>query len=350
MENADQPFDSFFERSKMPTKIAINGFGRTGRMFFRVALHHPDLELVAVNDLTDAATLAYLLKHDSVHGALKHDVKAEGDTILVAGRVIQVFREHDPVKLPWRRLGVGIVIESSGKFRARDTAALHLGTGARKVLISAPGEGADVTLCMGVNQGDYDWRRHEVISNASCTTNCLAPIAKVLHENFGIAHGLMTTVHAYTNDQMLLDGPHKDLRRARAAAVSMVPTSTGAAKAIGLVIPALKGKLDGIAVRVPTANVSLVDLTANLEHDADEGAIKTAMRRAAEGELKEILEYCDEPLVSADFNGNPHSSIFDASLTKVLGHRMVKVFSWYDNEWGYACRLADVAELIARQL
>ncbi|MGO9450406.1 MAG: type I glyceraldehyde-3-phosphate dehydrogenase [Candidatus Binataceae bacterium] len=334
----------------MPTKIAINGFGRTGRMFLRAALHHPDLELIAVNDLTDASTLAHLLKHDSVHGPLKYDVKAEGNSIYVAGRAIEVLSERDPGKLPWRRLGVRVAIESSGKFRTREKAALHLAAGASKVLISAPGDGADITLCLGVNQGAYDPRRHDIISNASCTTNCLAPIAKVLHENFGIAHGFMTTVHAYTNDQMLQDGPHKDLRRARAAALSMVPTSTGAAKAIGLVLPALAGKLDGIAVRVPTANVSVVDLTAMLEKDADEKSIKAAMKRAADGELKGILEYCEEPLVSTDFNGNSHSSIFDAALTKVLGQRMAKVFSWYDNEWGYASRLADVAVMIARQL
>ena len=334
----------------MPTKIAINGFGRTGRMFFRAALHHPDLELVAVNDLTDAATLAHLLKHDSIHGALKYEMKVESDSIFVAGRTIKVLSEHDPAKLAWQRLGAQIVIDCSGKFRKREKAALHLAAGASKVLISAPGDGADVTLCLGVNQEAYDPRRHHIISNASCTTNCLAPIAKVLDESFGIAHAFMTTVHAYTNDQMLQDGPHKDLRRARAAALSMVPTSTGAAKAIGLVLPALEGKLDGIAVRVPTANVSVVDLTAMLEKDADEKAINAAMRQAAGGDLKGILEYCEEPLVSTDFNGNSHSSIFDAALTKVLGHRMAKVFSWYDNEWGYASRLADVAAMIARQL
>ena len=334
----------------MPTKIAINGFGRTGRMFFRAALRHSDLELVAVNDLTDASTLAHLLKHDSIHGALKYEVKVEGDSIFVAGRAIQVLSEHDPAKLPWQRLGVRIAIESSGKFRKREKAALHLAAGAVKVLISAPGDGADVTVCLGVNQEAYDPRRHHIISNASCTTNCLAPIAKVLHQNFGIAYGCMTTVHAYTNDQMLQDGPHKDLRRARAAVLSMVPTSTGAAKAIGLVLPALEGRLDGIAVRVPTANVSLVDLTAMLEKDADERAIKAAMKGAADGELKGILEYCEEPLVSTDFNGNSHSSIFDAALTKILSHRMAKVFSWYDNEWGYASRLADVAAMIARRL
>ncbi len=334
----------------MFTKIAINGFGRTGRMFFRAALHRPELELVAVNDLTDPHTLAHLLKHDSIHGPLKYDVRVEGDSMFVAGRAIEVTSEPDPAKLPWGRLGVRIVIESSGKFRAREKAARHLAAGANKVLISAPGEGADVTLCLGVNHKAYDPRRHRITSNASCPTNCLAAIAKVLHESFGIAHGLMTTVHAYTNDQMLQDGPHKDLRRARAAALSMVPTSTGAAKAIGLVLPALEGRLDGIAVRVPTANVSVVDLTAMLERDADEKAITAAMKQAADGDLKGTLEYCDEPLVSTDFNGNSHSSIFDAALTKVLENRMAKVFSWYDNEWGYASRLAGVAGLIARQL
>ncbi len=333
----------------MAIKVAINGFGRTGRMFFRAALNHMELELVAINDLTDTATLAHLLKHDSVHGALKYEVKAESDCLVVAGRVLHVFKQNQPENLPWGKLGVELVVESSGRFKARDKAALHLKAGARKVLISAPGDGSDVTLCMGVNQGDYDPRRHHVISNASCTTNCLAPIAKVLHESFGIANGFMTTVHAYTNDQVLLDGPHKDPRRGRAAALSMVPTSTGAAKAIGLVLPALKGRLDGIAVRVPTPNVSVIDLTTVLERDADETAIKAAMKTAAEGDLKGILDYCDEPLVSIDFNGNPHSSIFDAPLTKVLGRRMAKVFAWYDNEFGYACRLADAAVLVAGQ-
>ena len=333
----------------MAIKVAINGFGRTGRMFFRAALNHKELELVAINDLADTATLAHLLKHDSVHGALRYEVKAEGDSLVVAGRVLQVFKRPQPENLPWQKLGIDLIIESSGRFKARDKAALHLAAGARKVLISAPGDGADVTLCMGVNEGDYDPRRHQIISNASCTTNCLAPIAKVLHENFGIANGFMTTVHAYTNDQMLLDGAHKDPRRARAAALSMVPTSTGAAKAIGLVLPALKGRLDGIAIRVPTPNVSVIDLTAVLERDADETAIRAAMKRASEAELRGILEYCDEPLVSTDFNGNPHSSIFDAALTKVLGRRMAKVFAWYDNEFGYACRLADAAVLVASQ-
>lgn len=331
----------------MATRIAINGFGRIGRMFFRAALNKKDLEIVAVNDITDAPTLAHLLKYDSVHGALPHNVKAEGDRIMLDGRALTVLAERDPAKLPWKRLGVEVVVESTGLFTARDKAALHLGAGARKVVISAPADGADITLCLGVNQDAYDPRRHDVISNASCTTNCLAPVAKVLHENFGIVHGLMTTVHAYTQDQMLQDGPHKDLRRARSAALSMVPTSTGAAKAIGLVLPALKGKLDGIAVRVPTPNVSVVDLTATVERDADEKSINAAMKKASEGELKGILEYSDAPLVSIDFNNNPHSSIFDAPLTKVLDHRLVKIFSWYDNEWGYSNRLADVTAYVA---
>ncbi len=334
----------------MAIKIGINGFGRIGRMFYRAALGKKDLEVVAVNDITDAATLAHLLKYDSVHGALKQEVKAEGNSIVVDGRAIQVLAERDPSKLPWARLGVQAVVESTGLFTARDKAAMHLAAGAKKVVISAPADGADVTLCLGVNQDAYDPAKHDVISNASCTTNCLAPVAKVLHENFGIVHGLMTTVHGYTSDQMLQDGPHRDLRRARAAALSMVPTSTGAAKAIGLVLPALKGKLDGIAVRVPTPNVSLVDLTATVEKDADDKAVNAAMKKAAEGPLKGILAYCEAPLVSIDFNGNPASSIFDAPLTKVMGGKLVKIFSWYDNEWGYSNRLADITAFVASKL
>lgn len=334
----------------MATKIGINGFGRIGRMFFRAALGKPDLDIVAVNDITDAPTLAHLLKYDSVHGTLKHEIKAEGSSIVVDGRVIQVLAERDPSKLPWGKLGVKAVVESTGLFTARDKAAMHLTAGAKKVVISAPADGADVTLCMGVNQDAYDSAKHDVISNASCTTNCLAPVAKVLHENFGIVRGLMTTVHGYTSDQMLQDGPHKDLRRARAAGLSMVPTSTGAAKAIGLVLPALKGKLDGIAVRVPTPNVSLVDLTATLEKDADANAVNAAMKKAAEGSLKGILAYSEAPLVSIDFNGNPASSIFDSPLTKVMDGKLVKIFSWYDNEWGYSNRLADVTAFVAAKL
>ncbi len=334
----------------MAIRIAINGFGRIGRMFFRAALARKELEVVAVNDITDAATLAHLLKYDSVHRTLQQQVKAEGNAIMVDGKAFAVLAERDPSKLPWKKLGVDLVVESTGLFTEREKAAMHLSAGARKVVISAPATGADITLCLGVNHEAYDPARHYVISNASCTTNCLAPIAKVMHENFGIVHGLMTTVHAYTNDQMLQDGPHKDLRRARSAALSMVPTSTGAAKAIGLVLPALVGKLDGIAVRVPTANVSLVDLTVAVERDCDDKTVNAAMKKAAEGGLKGILQYSDQPLVSIDFNGNPHSSILDAPLTKVLGKRLAKVFSWYDNEWGYSCRLADVSALVAGKL
>ena len=334
----------------MGIRIGINGFGRIGRMAFRAMLDKKDVEVVAVNDITDAKTLAHLLKHDSVHGTLKQQVKAEGNQIMLNGHAFRVLAERDPAKLPWKELKVDVVIESTGLFTARDKAALHLSAGARKVVISAPADGVDVTLCMGVNQQAYDPAKHDVISNASCTTNCLAPVAKVLHEHFGIVHGLMTTIHSYTSDQMLQDGPHKDLRRARAAALSMVPTSTGAAKAIGLVLPMLKGKLDGIAIRVPTPNVSVVDLTATVERDADESSVNAAMKKASEGELHGILAYSEEPLVSVDLNGDPHSSIFDAPLTKVLDKRLVKIFSWYDNEWGYSNRLADVTAFVASRI
>jgi glyceraldehyde 3-phosphate dehydrogenase len=331
-------------------KVGINGFGRIGRMFLRAALTKKDLEVVAVNDITNAATLAHLLKYDSIHGKLSHEVKVEDGAIFINGKPVQVLAERDPSKLPWSKLGVQVVIESTGLFTARDKAAMHLAAGAKKVVISAPADGADVTLCLGVNHKMYDPKKHDVISNASCTTNCLAPIGKVLHESFGVAHGLMTTVHSYTSDQMLQDGPHNDLRRARAAGMSMIPTSTGAAKAIGLVLPALNGKLDGIAIRVPTSNVSLVDLTVTTEKDTDVKSVNAAMKVAADGALKRILEYSEAPLVSVDLNGNPHSSIFDAPLTKVVGNRMVKVFSWYDNEWGYSNRLADIAAYVADQL
>ncbi|MDO8431876.1 MAG: type I glyceraldehyde-3-phosphate dehydrogenase [Candidatus Binatus sp.] len=334
----------------MAIKVGINGFGRIGRMFLRAALTKSDLEVVAVNDITDAATLAHLLKYDSIHGPLKHEVKVEGGAIMLDGKALQVLAERDPAKLPWAKLGVQVVVESTGLFTARDKAAMHLSAGAKKVVISAPADGADVTLCLGVNQDAFDPKKHDVISNASCTTNCLAPVAMVLHKEFGIVHGLMTTIHSYTSDQSLQDGPHRDLRRARAAALSMVPTSTGAAKAIGLVLPALKGKLDGFAIRVPTPNVSVVDLTATVEKDADEKSINAAMKAAAEGPLKNILAYSEAPLVSIDLNGNPHSSIFDAPLTKVIGKRMVKIFSWYDNEWGYSNRLADVTAFVADRL
>ena len=335
----------------MAIRVGINGFGRIGRMFYRAALNHKDtLEIIAVNDITDAPTLAHLLKYDSIHRTLIQEVKAEGGSIFIDGKPLKVLAERDPAKLPWKDLGVQVVVESTGLFTSKDAASKHLSAGASKVVISAPADGADVTLCMGVNNQTFDPAKHSIISNASCTTNCLAPVAKVLDDTFGVQHGLMTTVHSYTSDQNLQDGPHKDLRRARAAALSMIPTSTGAAKAIGLVLPALKGKLDGIAIRVPTPNVSVVDLTAVLNKDADEKSVNTAMKAAADGPLKGILQYCAEQLVSSDFTGNSHSSIFDAPLTKVIDKRLVKIFSWYDNEWGYSNRLADVTAYVARRL
>jgi glyceraldehyde 3-phosphate dehydrogenase len=335
----------------MGVRLGINGFGRIGRNVLRVCLaSNSELDFVAVNDITDAETLAHLLKYDSVHGTLRESVRAEGGVLRVGDRQLRVFAERDPAKLPWSDLGVDLVLECSGRFTSRDEAAVHLQRGASKVIISAPAKKADVTICYGVNHSIYDAGKHHVISNASCTTNCLAPVAKVLHASFGIRHGLMTTVHAYTNDQRILDLPHDDLRRARAAALSMIPTSTGAAKAIGLVLPELEGKLDGMAVRVPLPNVSIVDLTVIVEKSTSEAGVNTAMKRAAEGPLKGILEYCDAPLVSRDFNGNPCSSIFDATLTKVMGGTLVKVFAWYDNEWGFSNRMQDLASLIASSL
>jgi glyceraldehyde 3-phosphate dehydrogenase len=335
----------------MGVRVGINGFGRIGRNILRACLASgSDLDFVAVNDITDAETLAHLLKYDSVHGTLREPVRAEGDTLRVDDKPLRVLSERAPQNLPWKDLGVDVVLECSGLFTSRDEAAVHLKAGARKVLISAPAKKADVTICYGVNHAVYDPAKHHVISNASCTTNCLAPVAKILHASFGIRQGLMTTVHAYTNDQRILDLPHDDLRRARAAALSMVPTSTGAAKAIGLVLPELDGKLDGMAVRVPLPNVSIVDLTAVVEKSASEAAINAAMKRAAEGPLKDILEYCDAPLVSRDFNGNPCSSIFDATLTRVSGGTLVKVFAWYDNEWGFSNRMVDLVALIASGL
>jgi glyceraldehyde 3-phosphate dehydrogenase len=334
----------------MAIRVGINGFGRIGRNVFRACLDETALEFVAVNDITDAKMLAYLLKHDSVHGTLERDVKVEDGGLSVGSRRVKVLAERDPAKLPWKALGVDVVLECSGHFTDRDKAAKHLEAGAKKVIVSAPSKGADVTICMGVNDGAYDPAKHHVLSNASCTTNCLSPVAKVLHESFGIRRGLMTTIHSYTNDQRILDLPHEDPRRARAAALSMIPTSTGAAKAIGLVIPALNGKLDGMAVRVPTPNVSVVDLTAELEKPATETAINEAMKAAAAGPLKGILQYCDEPLVSVDFNGTPYSSIFDSALTRVIDKTFVKVLSWYDNEWGFSNRMRDVALLVGRKL
>jgi glyceraldehyde 3-phosphate dehydrogenase len=334
----------------MAIRVGINGFGRIGRNVLRACLAEKGLEFVAVNDITSAKTLAHLLKHDSVHGTLEDDVKAEGENLTVGARSIKVLAERDPAKLPWKSLGVDVVLECSGLFTDRDKAAKHLEAGAKKVIISAPAKGADLTIVYGVNHAAYDPAKHHVLSNASCTTNCLAPVAKVLHETFGLKRGLMTTIHSYTNDQRILDLPHEDLRRARAAALSMIPTSTGAAKAIGLVIPALDGKLDGMAVRVPTPNVSLVDLSCEFEKPATKDAINAAVKEAAAGPLKGVLLYCDEPLVSIDFNHNPYSSIFDSALTKVIDGNFAKVLSWYDNEWGFSNRMRDVALVIGKGL
>jgi len=334
----------------MAIRVGINGFGRIGRNVFRASLAHPDIDIVAINDITDAKTLAHLLQYDSVHGTLDRPVAASANGLTVGDEEVRVTTERNPAALPWAKLGVDIVLECTGLFTERDRAAAHLEAGAKKVIVSAPSKGADVTICYKVNDDAYDPAKHHVISNASCTTNCLSPVAKVLHEHFGIRRGLMTTVHAYTNDQRILDLPHEDLRRARAAALSMIPTSTGAARAIGLVIPELNGKLDGMAVRVPTPNVSVVDLSAELEKPATEAAINDAMRAAAAGPLAGVLHYSDAPLVSSDFNGTPYSSIFDAALTKVLDGTFCKVLSWYDNEWGFSNRMCDVALLIGRQL
>ncbi len=330
----------------MAIKVGINGFGRIGRNFFRAAYNDTALDIVAVNDITDAKTLAHLLKHDSVHGAFPGKVEAREDALLVNGKALKVLAQRDPGQLPWKDLGVPVVVESTGLFTAREKAAKHLEAGAKKVIISAPATGEDITIVLGVNEKMYDPAKHQVISNASCTTNCLAPVAKVLLDHFGIKHGFMTTVHAYTNDQQILDLPHKDLRRARAAALAQIPTSTGAAKAVGLVLPQLKGKMHGIAIRVPTPNVSLVDLVAETEKVVTAEEVNNALRKAAEGELKGILGVCEEPLVSVDFNGNPLSSIVDALSTSVIDGTMVKVLSWYDNEWGYSCRVRDLIKFI----
>jgi glyceraldehyde 3-phosphate dehydrogenase len=334
----------------MAIRVGINGFGRIGRNVFRACLAEAKLDFVAVNDITNAATLAHLLKYDSVHGPLADDVHAEGDALVVGKRSVKVLAERDPAKLPWKALGVDLVLECSGLFTERDKAAKHLEAGARKVIISAPAKGADLTIAYGVNHTAYDPAKHHVVSNASCTTNCLAPIAKVLHESFGLTRGLMTTVHAYTNDQRILDLPHEDLRRARAAGLSMIPTSTGAAKAIGLVIPELAGKLDGLAVRVPTPNVSLVDLSCELAKPTTKDAINAAMKAAASGPLEGILGYSDQPLVSTDFNHSPYSSIFDSALTHVIDGNFAKVLSWYDNEWGFSNRMRDVSLLIGKSI
>jgi glyceraldehyde 3-phosphate dehydrogenase len=332
-------------------KIGINGFGRIGRNYFRAALAKgSDLEIVAVNDLTDNKSLAHLLKYDSITGRLDATVELEGDSIVVNGKPIKVLEERDPASLPWGELGVDIVIESTGRFTKSDDARKHITAGAKKVIVSAPASGADVaTLVLGVNESTYDPATHDIISNASCTTNCLAPLAKVLLDTFGIERGLMTTVHAYTADQNLQDGPHSDLRRARAAAINIIPTSTGAAKALGLVIPELVGKLDGYALRVPVPTGSITDLTVELTKPATVDEINAAYKAASEGALKGILSYTEDPIVSSDIVSDAHSSIFDAGLTKVIGNQ-VKVASWYDNEWGYSNRLVDITEYVAERL
>ena len=335
----------------MAVRVGINGFGRIGRNIMRAAMGNREIDFVAVNDLTNAATLAHLLKYDSVLGNLKADVKASGDGISVDGDDFKVLSMKDPAQLPWKDLGVDVVFESTGIFATREGAAKHIAAGAKKVIITAPAKGPDLTVVLGVNDGNYDPSKHHIISNASCTTNCLAPLAKVLHERFGIRKGWMTTIHSYTNDQNLLDLPHKDLRRARAAALSMIPTTTGAASAVGEVLPELKGKLDGFAMRVPTPNVSVVDLNVVVDKKTTAEEVNRVLREAAEGPLKGILEFSTEELVSIDFKGNPHSSIVDAAYTKVMDGDFLKVLSWYDNEWGYSNRCVDLLlTLVARGL
>ncbi|MDO9028015.1 MAG: type I glyceraldehyde-3-phosphate dehydrogenase [Candidatus Roizmanbacteria bacterium] len=326
----------------MAIRVGINGFGRIGRNFLRISLGQSGIDIVCINDLTDAKTLAYLLRYDSVHGIFKADVQAKDQSLIVNGKEIKVTAIADPSQLPWKDMKVDIVLESTGRFVDRAGASKHLTAGAGWVIISAPAKEPDATVCMGVNEDTLDVSKHKIISNASCTTNCLAPIAKVIHQKFTIKRGLMTTIHSYTNDQRILDLPHKDLRRARAAAISMIPTTTGAAKAVGLVLPSLKGKLDGMAIRVPTPNVSVVDLVADVEKTTTAEEVNAAIKDAASGNLKGIMEYSEEPLVSIDLNGNPHSAIVDATLTKVIEGSMVKVLAWYDNEWGYSSRIRDL--------
>ena len=331
----------------MAVKVGINGFGRIGRNVVRAGYQDPEIEFVACNDLTDTKTLAHLLKYDSVLGPLAADVKAEGDSISINGKKLRVFAIKDPAELDWNSLGAEIVIESTGKFTDATQASKHLRGTVKKVIISAPAKNEDITIVLGVNDSAYDPAKHNIISNASCTTNCLAPVVKVVHENFSILKGSMTTIHSYTNDQNVLDFPHKDLRRARAAAINMIPTTTGAAKAIGLVMPELKGKLDGYSMRVPTPNVSVVDLVAVLAKSATAEEVNAALKSAAEGELKGILAYTEDPVVSTDMLHNPNSSIVDASLTKVVGGNLLKVVAWYDNEWGYSCRVVDLIKFLA---
>ncbi len=331
----------------MGMRVGINGFGRIGRNVFRAAINS-DIDFVAVNDLTDAGTLAHLLKYDSIQGILPEKVESEKDAIIVNGKKIKVLAVKNLDELPWGDLGVDIVVESTGLFSTRDKASKHLARGAKKVIISAPATDPDITIVMGVNEKTYIPDKHHIISNASCTTNCLAPLAKVINDKFKIKRGLMTTIHAFTNDQKILDLPHKDLRRARAASLSMIPTTTGAAEAVALVLPELKGKFTGLAIRVPVPNVSLVDLVVEVEKSTSKEEINLAVKQASENELKGILEYCDKPLVSKDFNGNPHSSIFDALSTYLIGGTLIKVFSWYDNEWGYSNRVVDLIKYISK--
>ncbi|MCK4431566.1 MAG: type I glyceraldehyde-3-phosphate dehydrogenase [Candidatus Aminicenantes bacterium] len=333
----------------MSIKIGINGFGRIGRNVFRASYQDPDIEIIAVNDITDAKTLAHLLKYDSVLGILDADIKFSEDAIIVNNKTTKVLSEKDPGNLPWKDMGVTIVIESTGLFRKRQDALKHIENGgAEKVIISAPATEPDITIVLGVNEEAYVPDNHHIISNASCTTNCLAPPVKILHQEFGIEKAFMTTIHAYTSDQRILDQPHKDLRRARSAAVSQIPTTTGAAKAVGIVIPELKGKIDGIAIRIPTANVSLVDLVALLKKNVTTEEVNEAFKTASEGKLKGILQYTEEPLVSVDFMANPHSSIVDSLFTRIIDNNLVKVLAWYDNEWGYSCRLKDLIKFISR--
>ncbi len=330
----------------MALKVGINGFGRIGRLYVRaVKKRGDDIEIVAINDLMDGATMRHLFKYDSVHGTFPGPVSFEGDRLVVDGQPIKVLSETDPTKLPWGELGVDVVVESTGRFTKREAAAGHLTAGARKVIISAPAGDADVTIVLGVNDGMYDVSKHDVISNASCTTNCLAPVVKVLDDAFGVEKGFMNTIHSYTNDQRILDFPHKDLRRARAGALSIIPTTTGAARAVGLVLPQLKGKLDGFSLRVPTPDGSCTDLTAEVKRDVSADEVNAALKAAAEGPLKGILEFCEDPIVSMDVVGNPASSIVDAALTMASGH-LVKVVSWYDNEWGYTCRVVDLTMMV----
>jgi glyceraldehyde 3-phosphate dehydrogenase len=332
----------------MSIKVGINGFGRIGRNLFRASCKDPQLEYVAVNDITDAKTLAHLLKYDSILGGYCEDVKATADAIVINGKEIKVFAEKDPANIPWEKLDATVVVEATGKFKTKDDALKHMRGSVKKVIFSAPATDPDLTIVLGVNETAYDPARHHILSNASCTTNCLAPVVKVLHESFGVEKAFMTTIHSYTNDQRILDQPHKDLRRARAAAISQIPTTTGAAKAVGLVLPELKGKIDGISIRVPTPNVSVVDLVALLKQKTNEKDINAAFKKAAEGRLKGILAYTEEPLVSVDFMANPHSAIIDTEYTKMVDENLVKVLAWYDNEWGYSCRLADLIKYISR--